>query len=63
MQELADRYASAEKHLDAILDRAAKHQLPWERKQTKITALRAILLSWAANYPACMESLKDHAEI
>ena len=59
----ADRYQSAEKHLDRILQRAAKHQLPWERKDAKINALRAILLSWAANYSACMNSLEDHAQI
>lgn len=62
-QETADRYESAEKHLDAILHRAAKHQLPWMRKDAKINAMRAILLSWAANYSACMNSLEDHAEI
>lgn len=59
----ADRYQSAEKHLDRILQRAAKHQLPWDRKDAKINALRAILLSWAANYSACMNSLEDHAQI
>lgn len=59
----ADRYQSAEKHLDRILQRAAKHQLPWDRKDAKINALRAILLSWAANYSACMSSLEDHAQI
>lgn len=59
----ADRYQSAEKHLDRILQRAAKHQLPWDRKDAKINALRAILLSWAANYSACMNSLEDHAKI
>ena len=59
----ADRYQSAEKHLDRVLQRAAKHQLPWDRKDAKINALRAILLSWAANYSACMNSLEDHAQI
>ena len=59
----AARYQSAEKHLDRILQRAAKHQLPWDRKDAKINALRAILLSWAANYSACMNSLEDHAQI
>lgn len=59
----ADRYQSAEKHLDRVLQRATKHQLPWDRKEAKINALRAILLSWAANYSACMNSLKDHAQI
>lgn len=59
----ADRYQSAEKHLDRILQRAAKHQLPWGRKDAKINVLRAILLSWAANYSACMNSLEDHAQI
>lgn len=61
--ELADRYEIAEKHLNRVLERAAKHQLPWDRKDAKITAMRAILLSWAANYPQCLESLEDHAEI
>ena len=59
----ADRYQSAEKHLDRILQRAAKHQLPWDRKDAKINAMRAILLSWAASYSACMNSLEDHAQI
>ena len=62
-QETATRYAIAEKHLNRVLKRAAKHQLPWDRKDAKITAMRAILLSWAANYSACMNSLEDHAAI
>lgn len=62
-QEAADRHEQAEALINRLLDRAAKHQLPWDRKDAKITALRAILLSWAANYPACMESLEDHAKI
>lgn len=62
-QETADRYTQAEALLNRVLHRAAKHQLPWDRKDAKINALRAILLSWAANYPDCMNSLEDHAEI
>jgi hypothetical protein len=62
-QETATRYEIAEKHLNRVLTRAEKHQLPWDRKDAKINAMRAILLSWAANYPACMNSLEDHAEI
>ena len=62
-QETADRYEAAEALLNHVLLRAAKHQLPWDRKDAKITALRAILLSWAANYSACMNSLEDHAKI
>ena len=62
-QELTDRYPIAEKHLERVLHRAAKHQLPWDRKDAKITAMRSILLSWAANYPQCFESLEDHAAI
>ena len=58
-----EQYQKAESLLNRILQRAAKHQLPWERKNAKINALRAILLSWAANYSACMNSLKDHAQI
>lgn len=61
--ETADRYEKVESLLNRVLHRAAKHQLPWDRKDTKINALRAILLSWAANYPDCMNSLEDHAEI
>lgn len=61
--ELADRYSQAEDLLNRVLRRAAKHQLPWDRKDAKIAAMRAILLSWAANYSACMNSLEDHAEI
>lgn len=62
-QELSDRYSSAEKLLDRVLHRAAKHQFPWDRKDAKINAMRAILLSWAANNEVCMSSLEDHAEI
>lgn len=62
-QKTATRYAIAEKHLNRVLQRAAKHQLPWDRKDAKIAAMRAIMLSWAANYPQCLESLEDHAEI
>ena len=62
-QETATRYEIAEKHLNRVLERAAKHQLPWDRKEAKIAAMRAILLSWAANYSACMNSLEDHASI
>lgn len=58
-----EQYQKAESLLDRILQKAAKHQLPWDRKDAKINALRAILLSWAANYSACMNSLKDHAQI
>jgi len=57
------RYEQAEALLNRVLHRAAKHQLPWDRKEAKIAAMRAILLSWAANYPQCLESLEDHAEI
>ena len=62
-QETSTRYEIAEKLLNLILQRAAKHQLPWMRKEAKITAMKAILLSWAANYPDCMNSLEDHAAI
>ena len=62
-QETATRYEIAEKYLNSVLHRAAKHQLPWMRKDAKITAMRAILLSWAANYSACMNSIEDHAAI
>lgn len=62
-QETATRYEIAEKHLNRVLHRAAKHHLPWDRKQAKIDAMRAILLSWAANYPSCLESLEAHAKI
>ena len=62
-QETATRYEIAESHLNRVLHRAAKHQLPWDRKEAKINAMRAILLSWAANYPQCLESLEDHAAI
>ena len=62
-QEASERYTQAESLLNRVLHRAAKHQLPWDRKQAKIDAMRAILLSWAANYPDCMDSLEDHAEI
>ena len=58
-----EQYQKAEAILNRVLERAAKHQLPWDRKQAKIDAMRAILLSWAANYPDCMDSLEDHAEI
>lgn len=61
--ETADRYEAAKSFLNRVLQRAAKHQLPWDRKDAKINALRAILLSWAANYSDCMNSLEDHAEI
>lgn len=62
-QEPTDRYTQAESHLNRVLERAVKHHLPWDRKDAKITAMRAILLSWAANYSACMNSLEDHAAI
>lgn len=62
-QETATRYEIAEKHLNRVLHRAAKHQLPWMRKDAKINAMRSILLSWAANYTACANSLEDHAAI
>lgn len=62
-QETATRYEIAEKHLKRVLHRAAKHQFPWDRKDAKINAMRAILLSWAANYTACANSLEDHAAI
>lgn len=58
-----EQYQQAEALLNRVLHRAAKHQLPWDRKQAKIDAMHAILLSWAANYTDCMASLKDHAEI
>ena len=61
--ETTTLYEQAETLLNRVLTRAAKHRLPWDRKDAKIDALRAILLSWAANYPACMESLEDHAKI
>lgn len=61
--ETTARYEIAESHLNRVLERAAKHQLPWDRKEAKIDAMRAILLSWAANYSACMNSIEDHAEI
>jgi hypothetical protein len=61
--ETTARYEQAESHLNRVLHRAAKHRLPWERKDAKINAMRAILLSWAANYSACMNSIEDHAEI
>lgn len=60
---LSDNYERAEKLLDSILTRAAKHALPWERRQAKIERMRAILLSFAANYSACMRSLEEHAKI
>lgn len=60
---LSDNYERAEKLLDSILTRAVKHALPWDRKQTKIDVMRAILLSFAANYSACMRSLEEHAKI
>lgn len=58
-----EQYQQAEALLNRVLQRAAKRQLPWDRKDAKINALRAILLSWAANYHDCMASLEDHAEI
>lgn len=61
--ELACRYEQAEALLNRVLQRTAKHQPPWDRKEAKITAMRAILLSWAANYPQCLESLENHAKI
>lgn len=57
------RYEQAGALLKAVLSRAVKHLMPWDRKQAKIDAMQAILLSWAANIPECMESLKEHAKI